>query len=170
MILLKCSLFCRLTEAYAPWRTRLAEPAGRHWAEDLPFSFDPPAGWGEAPALLRALTLLDAWARADGSIAPWLAFPVILRRLGITQTALPCLVAGDPGQRFALDPRPALLKRLLKQVRRAAESGLEQLNRLEAYTLHAAASIAAEANLPTSGASRLRVLVLLPAILLPCWT
>lgn len=131
-------------EAYAPWRTRLAEPAGRHWAEDLPFSFDPPAGWGEAPALLRALTLLDAWARADGSIAPWLAFPVILRRLGITQTALPCLVAGDPGQRFALDPRPALLKRLLKQVRRAAESGLEQLNRLEAYTLHAAASIAAE--------------------------
>lgn len=131
-------------EAYMPWRARLAEPAGRHWAEDLPFSYDPPTGWGEAPTLVRALSLLDAWARADGTLAPWLAFPLILRRFGITQTPLPCLVAGDPGQRFAIDPRPALLKRLLKQMCRAAETGLETLDRLEEYARRAAASIASE--------------------------
>lgn len=130
--------------AYQPWLTRLAEPQDRHWREDLPFAFDPPAGWSVAPALVRALTLLDAWARADGSLAPWLAFPVTLRRLGITQTPLPCLVAGDPGQRFALDPRTALLKRLCKQLRRSAENGLERLDRLESHARRCAAAIAGE--------------------------
>lgn len=117
--------------AYSPWRARLADRADRHWREDLPFTFDPPTGWSEAPALVRAFTVLDAWVRADGSFAPWLAFPLLLQRMGITTSPLPCLVAGDPGQRFALDPRPALLKRLLKQLRRSAETGLERLDRLE---------------------------------------
>lgn len=131
-------------DAYAPWLARLAEPAGRHWREDLPFSFDPPAGWGEAPDLVRALTLFDAWARVDRTLAPWLAFPTLLRRMGITARPLPCLVAGDPGQRFALDPRPALLKRLCKQLRRAAEDGLARLERLESQARRSAAAIAGE--------------------------
>jgi hypothetical protein len=70
-------------------------------ARDLPFSFDLPAGWDEAPALARALALLDDWARRDRTITPWLAFPMVLRRMGLTQRTLPCLVMGDPGQRFA---------------------------------------------------------------------
>ena len=52
-------------EAYQPWLVRLTEAEGPHWREDLPFTFDPPESWGEAPALVRALTLLDAWARVD---------------------------------------------------------------------------------------------------------
>lgn len=130
--------------AYQPWLARLSETQERHWREDLPFTFDPPAGWTEAPALVRALTLLDAWARADRSSAPWLAFPITLRRMKITASPLPCLVAGDPGQRFALDPRPALLKRLLKQLRRSAEDGLSRLDRLEEFSLRGAAVIAGE--------------------------
>jgi hypothetical protein len=130
--------------AYPLWLARLAEPAGRHWREDLPFTFDPPAGWEEAPDLVRALTLFDAWARADRTLAPWLAFPTLLRRMGITASPLPCLVAGDPGQRFALDPRPALLKRLCKQLRRAAEDGLARLDRLERHARRSAAVIAGE--------------------------
>jgi len=110
----------------------------------LPFTFDPPESWGEAPALVRALTLLDAWARVDRSAAPWLAFPVILRRIGITKAPLPCLVAGDAGQRFALDPRPALLKRLLKQLSRLASDGLTRLERLEQVSRHGAAAICGE--------------------------
>ena len=130
--------------AFEPWRARLAEKEGRHWREDLPFSFDPPAGWDEAPALARALALLDDWARADKTIAPWLAFPVTLYRMGITMSPLPCLVAGDAGQRFALDPRHALLKRLLKQLRRSAEDGLARLTRLEDTVRRSAAAISDE--------------------------
>lgn len=130
--------------AFEPWCERLAEKAGRHWREDLPFTFDPPTGWEEAPALVRALTLLDAWARADRTIAPWLAFPVVLHRMGITTRALPCLIAGNPGQRFALDARPALLKRLLKQLTRSAEGGLTRLERLEDVVRRSAAAISTE--------------------------
>jgi hypothetical protein len=117
--------------AYAPWLAELAEAEGRHWREHLPFPFDPPQGWTQAPALIRALDLLDHWARAERTILPWLAFPTIMRRMEITSRPLPCLVAGDPGQRFAQGTRPALLKRLLKQLARQAEDGLARLERLE---------------------------------------
>lgn len=129
---------------FESWRARLAEKDGRHWREDLPFSFDPPAGWDDAPPLVRALTLLDTWARHDLTIAPWLALPLVLRRMGITARALPCLVTGDAGQRFALDTRPALLKRLLKQLSRSAEDGLARLERLEDGVRRSAATISAE--------------------------
>ena len=130
--------------ALEPWRNRLAEKEGRHWREDLPFSFDLPAGWDEAPALARALALLDDWARRDRTITPWLAFPMVLRRMGLTQRTLPCLVMGDPGQRFVQGDRPALLKRLLKQLRRSAEDGLTRLERLEDTVQRGAAIVAAQ--------------------------
>ncbi len=63
--------------------------------------------------------------------------------MGLTDRPLPCLVAGDPGQRFAHGPRPALLMRLLKQLRRAAEDGLARLDRLEDTARRSAAAIAA---------------------------
>lgn len=130
--------------AYTPWLARLHQPDGRHWTEDLPFTFDAPAGWREAPTLIQALTLLDLSARTDRTSAPWLAFPSLLRRMGLTQAALPCMVAGDAAQRSLRDARPALLKRLLKQLSRAAEAGLERLDRLEAYMRRAATVIAGE--------------------------
>jgi len=130
--------------ALAPWQARLAEKDGRHWREDLPFTFDPPRGWDEAPALIRALSLLDDWAGHDRTSAAWLGFPIVLHRMGITRRALPCLVAGDAGQRFALDARPALLKRLLKQLTHSAENGLVRLERLEDVVRRSAATISAE--------------------------
>ena len=81
---------------------------------------------------------------ADRTAAPWLAFPVTLARMGITDTPLPCLVAGDAGQRFALDARPALLKRRLKQLTRSAEDGLARLDRLEDVARRNAAAVAGE--------------------------
>lgn len=130
--------------ALAPWQAGLSEKEGRHWREDLPFTFDAPAGWTKAPALVRALTLLDAWARCDRTSGPWLASPIVVARMGLTTRPLPCLVLGDPGQRFAIGPRPALLKRLLKHLRRAAEDGLVQLDRLEDHARRTAAAIARE--------------------------
>lgn len=129
---------------YDGWLALLAEPDGRHWSDALPFTFDPPAGWQSAPALIRALHLLDESARADRTITPWLAFPLALRRLGLTRHALPCMTLGDTAQRFASDPRPVLLRRLLKTLARRAEDGLERLDRLEATTRRAAATLAAQ--------------------------
>lgn len=54
--------------ALTPWQARLTEKAGLHWRESLPFTFDPPQGWDDAPALVRALTVLDDWARHDRTI------------------------------------------------------------------------------------------------------
>jgi hypothetical protein len=34
--------------AYDGWLATLAQSGGRHWREDLPFTFDPPEGWSEA--------------------------------------------------------------------------------------------------------------------------
>lgn len=130
--------------ALAPWQAGLSEKEGRHWREDLPFTFDAPAGWTEAPALVRSLALLDAWVRSDKTSAPWLGFPVMLARMGLTTRPLPCLVLGDPGQRFAVGPRPALLKRLFRQLRRAAEDGLVRLDRLEDHARRTTAMITAE--------------------------
>lgn len=130
--------------AYEPWLAALHEPESRHWSDGLPFTFDAPTGWHDAPALIRALTLLDLSARADRTTGPWLAFPLILRRMDLTRAALPCMVAGDAAQRTLRDARPVLLKRLLKQVARAAQDGLERLDRLEGATRRAAAAIAAE--------------------------
>lgn len=64
--------------------------------------------------------------------------------MDLTRAALPCMVAGDAAQRTLRDARPVLLKRLLKQVARAAQDGLERLDRLEGATRRAAAAIAAE--------------------------
>ncbi|MEM6409984.1 MAG: hypothetical protein AAF683_00445 [Pseudomonadota bacterium] len=85
----------------------------------------------DVPAILRALTTVDLAARADMSIRPWLALPSILSELLLTSSSLPCLVIGDHGQRFAREPRMVVLRRLLAQLRSAAEEGVERLNRLE---------------------------------------
>jgi hypothetical protein len=130
--------------AYTPWLGAIAGSGGRHWREDLPFTFDPPDGWREAPALIRALTLLDVWARTDGTIAPWLGFPIVLHRMGLVGRALPCLVIGDSGQRRAAEPRQALMKRLLKQLGSAADDGLARLDSLEKLARRSATVIAHE--------------------------
>lgn len=82
-------------------------------------------------------------------MAPWLAFPLVLRRLGLARTALPCMTPGDPAQRLAGDThaphqRSVLLRRLLKAVRQRAEDGLDRLERLETAAHRAARAIAGE--------------------------
>lgn len=130
--------------ALAPWQAMLVEKVGRHWREDLPFTFELPDGWDNAPALARALALVDTWACSDRSMSPWLGLPTVLRRMGITFAPLPCLVVGDAGQRLVSDLRPALLKRLLKQFTRSADHGLVVLDRLEKYVQRGAAALSLE--------------------------
>ena len=129
---------------FATWRKMLAEPEGRHWNEDYPTTFEPSGQWHEAPPLVRALDLLDAECRAVRTIFPWLRLPILLRRLSVTSTPLPCLALGDQAMRFGAPDRPALLKRLLKSLTRAADAGLANLRNIEAYRLRASTILATE--------------------------
>lgn len=125
----------------AAWQADLLDR--RRWEigdASLPSS----TSWAGVPRLVRALTVLDAQARADPSPRPWLALPLTLAHLGVTRRPLPCLVVGDPGQRHTREPAEVVLMRLLKQVRRAATADLERLDRLEDLARRNAAAVAAE--------------------------
>jgi len=131
-------------DGYDGWLQSLGRSTTHHWREALPFSFDEPDSWGEAPALLRALTLLDIWSREDATAKVWLGFPHLLAGMGLTGTPLPCLVIGDASLRTLYGPRERHLKRLLKAVRSSAAEGLDRLERLEAWRTEFAAALAQE--------------------------
>ena len=128
---------------FTSWVANLDEPSKDHWRDALPFTFDPPEGWHAAPPLLRALTLLDIWARRDSSIAVWLALPTLLQGLGVTQTKAASLVVNEPALRSLFGPREAHLLRLMKLLRNAARDGLTRLERLEDWRVKYGAVLAA---------------------------
>lgn len=127
--------------ALAAWHESLVRRGARHWREALPFSFDPPADWGQRPLLLRALELTARHARADRTSAPWLALPALLHDLGLTYRPLPSLAWADKALRLQPDAADAIIRRFLKQLRRSAVTGLERLDALEADRLRAAQAL-----------------------------
>ena len=131
-------------DGLAAWQADLVDRQRWAAAENVAHVGPLPETWAGVPTLVRALTVLDAHTRTDSSAAPWLALPLTLNRLGVTQRPLPCLVVGDPGQRHGHEPASALLMRLLKQLRRAAEGGLARLDRLDEAARRSAAAVAAE--------------------------
>lgn len=126
--------------ALPAWQARFADNGRRHWAEDLGLTFDPPGGWSDRPALLRALELQ---ARRTRSVGPsvWLDLPLLLQRLGITRALLPNLVAGDKALRLAPHDR-GILPRFLRGLQAAAADGLAQLDALERDRRRAASVLA----------------------------
>ena len=131
-------------DGFAAWQDDLGNRRGWDAPEALPQFAHLSGPWAGVPVLARALALLDAHARDDGSATPWLALPLTLCRLGVTRRPLPCLVIGDASQRVRSEPRAALLMRLLKHMRGAADDGLSRLDRLEATARRNAAAVGAE--------------------------
>lgn len=129
---------------YSDWIRSLGQPKSRHWRDDLPFTFNTPASWGEAPPLIRALTMLDVWSRNDPTVKVWLGFPRLVAGMGLTGAPLPSLVIGDASLRTLYGSRERQLRRLLKAVRSSAAEGLDRLERLEAWRLEFAAVVARE--------------------------
>lgn len=130
-------------QALAGWQASLTHRTRPHWRELIPVTLDLPPDWRDRPALLRALALTAAYARADRGPAPWLTQPALLAALGITQARLPCLVAPDKALRLA--PRdPGIVRRSLKQLAKAATDGHAQLVAMEADRRRAAAVLAAQ--------------------------
>lgn len=128
--------------ALATWRRGLAAQEMPHWRDLAPYPLDLPADWRDRPALLRALQLVGHHAREDRTDAPWLASPALLSALGLTRTPLPCLMIADRALRLTPGDREAIVPRHLKRLARAAETGLERLDALEADRLRAGKVVA----------------------------
>ncbi len=150
MILLKCSLFCRLTistlddpfEGFARWRDQFDGNARRHWREDLGARVLPDPTYA-GPVLLRALEALRQISIVDYSVDAWLAIPLLLQRMGVTTVLLSCLVAGEKRLRFDQPADEAVLRRLLKALAEAAATGLDRVDAIERDRLRAARAILA---------------------------
>lgn len=122
-----------LVDSYAAlpiWRERMTQ-RGRHWAEDLPFTPRRDERSSSPSVLGRALDLLAQWLQAEPALETWLALPILLHRMGITQRPLPCLVAGDARLRFGTRDSGALMRRLLGELCNRAEAGLLSLDAME---------------------------------------
>lgn len=132
-----------LTDLYATfpgWRERLAQK-GRHWAEDLPFTLDPRAGSGAQSRMTRAFDLLARWLQAEPGIEAWLALPILLHRLGVSEAPLPCLVVGDRRLRYGARDPAALFRSLLRALADRADEGLVMHALMERTRAHALATL-----------------------------
>ncbi|MBW8910403.1 MAG: MarR family transcriptional regulator [Sphingomonas sp.] len=119
-------------DAFDPWTAMLSEREQRHWREDLPFTLQIPVGFSDAPLILRAIAILGQHAQATGDISPWLSFPLLLARMGLTKTPLPCLVAGDKAMRLAPRDATPFVRRVLRDLAGQAEDGLAAAFELDA--------------------------------------
>lgn len=127
--------------AFEPWRQALVA-TGHHWQEQLPFTPELSDGLAAAPSLLRACEITRQFALADRSIQPWLWLPVLLHRMGVTQSPLPSLTCGNKALRYGtLQAGPQCL-RLLGHMTRAADRSLDTLEMIEADRRRATAAIA----------------------------
>ena len=136
--------------AFAPWRDRL-DQTGRHWAEELPFTVRPEPGRTRVPVLCRAIELQTEILKTDPSIVAWLALPVLLHRLGLTEIPLPCLVSGDRQLLNAARERDrgAAIRRILRSLEAAAIAGRQSLKAIEDARAVSTAAILGERR-PTS--------------------
>lgn len=135
-----------LTDLYAAfpaWRERLAQK-GRHWAEDLPFTLDPSTVLGAQPRLIRAFDLLARWLQAEPGLEAWLALPILLHRLGVSGTPLPCLVVGDRRLRAGARDPATLLRGLLRALADRADEGLAMHALMERTRTQALATLQAQ--------------------------
>lgn len=126
------------------WQAKFVSNATRHWREDLGALVAPDPSYA-GPRLVRALEALRQITIADSTIDAWLALPLLLQRLAVTRTLLPCLVVGEKRLRFGQPADEAVLRRLLKALAARAATGLERLDAIERDRLRAARAIAGAA-------------------------
>ncbi len=111
---------------FEPRRRQLTDGRSQHWREGLGALVTPDPDYA-GPRLIRAPQALRQISMADRSIETWLELPLMLARMGLTQTPLPCLVVGEKRLRFGQHAEDALLRRLLKALGEAAVSGRARL-------------------------------------------
>ena len=120
-------------DAFAAWQQVLIEQHGAAWRDPLPTAIGEPSEAREHPLLVRALDLVRQYARIDGSSTPWLSAPIILCWLGVSATPLPCLTAGVIAFRLKRTPADTDWATAFNALSRAAEAGIDRLDRLEQF-------------------------------------
>ena len=128
-------------DEFAIWERRLQAGEDAHWRECLPFSFETPEGWDNAPKIVRALTLFDAWVRTDQSKWPWLQLPILLHQFGVTYEILPNLVVGTSAQRNAATGRADQLISILRRLATVADTGISRFSSMEEGLLRYSAAV-----------------------------
>lgn len=121
------------TSGLTHWQTSLRDRTERHWRDEHTFSSVTADDWGDRPALLRSLEILGRHARADPSIAPWLAFPRLLQSMGVTSAPLPCLVHADKALRYSPRDAGANIARYFRHITSSADTGLQRLAAMEEH-------------------------------------
>ncbi|WP_238995236.1 hypothetical protein [Sphingomonas solaris] len=120
------------------WQADLRDHSVHHWRDDVAYSTATPDDWRNRPALLRALEMLGRHARANRSIASWLNLPRLLHSMEVTATPLPCLAIADKALRLTPRDGEAIVARFLRQIAKAAVTGLQRLDAMEEHRLLAA--------------------------------
>lgn len=127
--------------AFSSWRQALGA-TGHHWQEQLPFTPELGDAFTAAPALLRAWEITRQFVQVDKSIRPWLWVPVLLHRMGVTQSPLPSLACGEKALRFGTLQASPLSLRLFHHLAKAAGRSLEALDGIEVDRRRATSAIA----------------------------
>lgn len=154
-------------DALPTWQKNLDRRDARYWRDERAIATNVPEDWNQRPALLRALEITARHARADGTIAPWLAAPALLQSMTITQTVLPCLVTGDKALRLSPRDTLAIVHRNLRSLTDHAAEGLERLQAIEGDRLCAADALSS-AHRPGKLIKLLALLQFVP-VLSPRW-
>lgn len=116
-------------DAFAPWWSDLQSTGRASWKDDLPFT---PTVRRELPRILQALEIQRQYALHSGAIAAWLSLPKLLYHLGLSQSPLPCLVAGSKSLRLLASVPEETVRAILKALASHADRGLETLDTMEA--------------------------------------
>jgi hypothetical protein len=150
-------------DAFAGWWERMQGGHDGAWKDGLPFTPHIPAG---IPRILQAFDLQRQYAQRSADVAPWLALPVFVHRLGLSPLPLPCLVAGAKAYRHPGPIPPETVRAVLRALAAAARRGLDGLDRMETGHRAAVRAVRSEyrpGKLPDLLALSLSVAMLSPA-------
>ena len=81
--------------------------------------------------MLGALELCHLYARREAGVRPWLALPDILRGLGLSALALPCLVGGAKAFRWRAALSEEMLGPILRSLANVAARSVDRLDAME---------------------------------------
>lgn len=115
-------------ESFPSWWERLHERDQAGWKDRLPFTPEMPR---DLPRLFQAFGIQRQYAMRVQGIEAWLALPIVLHRLGLTLSPLPCLVAGSKSFRFPGGPPIETVRATCRALAQSAHRGAAMLDDLE---------------------------------------
>ena len=133
-----------LFDTFPLWDAWLRNVDRLAWRDSLPTTIPEPLTAADHPPLVRAIDQVRRHARIDRGILPWLGLPFALRDVGLTATALPCLVAGTKAFRLKNQLAQDDWLSAIRALEAMAHAGLGRINELERHHRAAQRAITTE--------------------------